>query len=87
MALAYISFHVKDFDEWKSEFDKVVDLRVAFGIHTEIVYCHYKYRNHVLLEMSWNDSSEAMNFYQSSEFNESMAQSKMAGRMLINFNK
>ena len=82
-AVTYISFRVKDFDEWKTEFDKEVDNRVAFGIHSESLYCHYKYRNQVLLELSWNVQTEAMSFYLSSEFNKSMAASKIDGRMFV----
>lgn len=85
MGPTYITFRVNDFDEWKSEFDKLVDSRVKFGIHTESLYCHYNYRHQVLLLFSWNVHAEGISFYTSPEFNESMAADKIDGRMLINF--
>ncbi len=86
-ALTHISFRVHDFDQWKSEYDNEVDNRIKFGIHTESVYCHYKYHHQVLIVFSWNDRAEAMSFYQSSEFNKSMTASSIDGTMLVDISE
>lgn len=68
-----VQHSVKDFSQWKTQFDAMFDLRKNFGCTGEEVYRGEKNQNSVVIFTHWGTKDQAVKYGQSQELKDGMA--------------
>ena len=85
MAGMLVQSKVKDFTNWKKEYDSQAALRVSNGMLSDQIYRDASDQNQLAVVFKWNSMENAQKFAQSPELKAAMEKAGVEGRPTINF--
>ena len=85
MAEILVQHEVKDFANWKKEYDSQADLRASSGMLSDQIYRDVSDQNQLTVVLKWDSVENAQKFAQSSELKAAMEKAGVVGKPTINF--
>jgi len=85
MSTMIVQHTVKDFGQWKTQYDAMFDLRKNFGCTGEEVYKGNGNQNAVVIFTHWGSKDQAAKYGQSQELKDGMAKAGVVSAPHIYF--
>jgi heme-degrading monooxygenase HmoA len=78
-------FKVKDFERWRAVFEAKGELRKSAGSLGTHIFRNAQDPNEVIINVQWQDESQAAAFYGSQELNAAMQEAGVVGSIEITY--